>query len=178
MKTAIKTLSFVLIFGLLLLIGLGLKDAKRKSTRVTNIIQTLPSFDYISVSTGKPVNKPGDKATVLNYFNTNCQYCQYEIKDFLENLSLFQDVRILFFSDQHLDTLYNFTKYLGIDTVSNIDVCQIDYLDFAEKFGDVIPPTTFIYDSNNVLIHVHKGQIRVPIIAEQIIKHYQQNETQ
>lgn len=177
MKVIIRLILVFTIGGLTVLIAQKLRSRENKDAELNNRFKTMPAFTYI------PVNRTPVKdstvsilTTVINYFNTHCQFCQYEIKDFLEYQYLFEKTQFFLLSDQPLDTLKIFTVANKIDLISTITIGQVDYTDFIDQFGEVIPPTTFIYDSSKCLISNYKGQIRASTIAEDIKKHYQKIE--
>jgi peroxiredoxin len=116
------------------------------------------------------------KTLIINYFNTHCDFCQHEIKDFKQHLHLFPGTNFMFVSAQKTDTLQKFRNSYSLDSISQMEVYQCKYMKFTEQFGDVVPPTTFVYDSNQRLIKKYKGQIRASVVANDIRKYYKNKE--
>ncbi len=113
-----------------------------------------------------------NKILIINYFNTHCDFCLHEIKDFREHVHLFPKTQIMLISAQEADTLRQFRKSSSLDSISHMKVYQCKYMKFTEHFGDVVPPTTFVYDSNRRLIKKYKGQIRASVVANDIKNYY------
>jgi len=116
------------------------------------------------------------KTLIINYFNTHCDFCQHEIKDFTQHLNMFPKTKFMLVSAQKTDTLQKFRNSYSLDSISQMEVYQCMYMKFTEQFGDVVPPTTFVYDSNQRLIKKYKGQIRASVVANDIRKYYKNKE--
>jgi hypothetical protein len=179
MKVLIRFVLFFTVGTLSILIAKEIQNKEIKRAESSEKLKMMPKFKYTPVSNiginDSPVNKP---TTIINYFNSHCSFCIYEIKEILECQHLFNKTQFLLVSDQPFDTLNKFSKINGIDSMSSITIGQIDFMDFINHFGEVIPPTTFIYDSNNYFISKYYGQIRVMLMAEEIEKHYNKIEQQ
>jgi peroxiredoxin len=134
----------------------------------------LPEFGLqcLDDTSMKNITVDYNESLIINYFNTHCDFCFHEIKDIITHKHLFTNDNILLVSDQPIDTLIKFKKNMQIDSFPFITIGKVNYPDFVEKFGNVIPPTTFIYDSNKRLIKKHKGQVRAPVVADDIKKYY------
>jgi peroxiredoxin len=106
--------------------------------------------------------------TILNYFNTSCDFCQHEIKDVVQHLHLFKNAELLFVSEQPKDTILKFCTNYGLDTINNIQIYKVNYLEFIKNFGEVTPPTTFLFNQDSTLIKKYKGQVRAPFLCDEI----------
>jgi len=164
----------ITIFGLLAYFIVSKAITERKQVKQLHI---LPPFKAVKINGDSNIVKitKFDKTIIMNYFNTHCNFCKHEIKDFISHLHLFSEIQIFLISNQPIDTLHRFQNKLFLDTISQINIYKCKYLDFSEKFGDVVPPTTFIYDSNKRLIRKYKGQIRASVVANEINKYYKKN---
>ncbi len=168
----ISVITILLVFIILIVVKIAKEKAKKNE--IYKQVNFMPEFDfqYLDNTGMKNNNIDYDETLIINYFNTRCDFCCHEIKDIISHEHLFSKSYFLLVSGQHADTLIAFNKALNIDSFPSINICKVDYLDFIEKFGDVVPPTTFVYDSNKRLIKKYKGQIRAPVVADDIKKYY------
>lgn len=175
MKKTNRIVILILISTLLVLIVCKMYKIENEKNETSNMNTYMPEFKFNVLNNSEFNNDSLNnfkKKTIINYFNAHCDFCYHEIKDIISHKHLFPNTGFLLVSDQHTDTLIAFNKALKIDSFSSINICQVDYLDFVKKFGDVVPPTTFVYDSNKRLIKKYKGQIRAPVVADDIKKYY------
>ena len=164
----------MIFLSMIIMITLKILNTKSKYQENRNQILSMPEFDFISVNNTDSIKKQmhNTHVIIINYFNTNCDFCRHEIRDIISYQDLFKNMCILLISDQSIDTLKKFNETIKMDSFPSINICKVDYLSFTDKFGNVLPPTTFMYDSNKRLIKKYKGQIRAPVMANDIKEYY------
>ncbi len=100
------------------------------------------------------------KPAVLIYFNSECHFCQYEVKEISKNLSKFKQYQLGFMSFEPEIKAKNFLKEYGL---------QAFYLSVDENrltthiMGGV--PQVFIYDDNSLKKHF-KGEVKIEAILK------------
>jgi len=170
-KIAIRGLIGVVLILLAFFISRKMIKEREKGQQILALPEMkLNEIDGDSIALAQTDTR--NKTLIINYFNTHCDFCQHEIKDFREHVHLFPKTKIMLVSAQEADTLKKFRKSYSLDSISQMKVYQCKYMKFTEHFGDVVPPTTFVYDSNQRLIKKYKGQIRATVVANDIKKYY------
>lgn len=104
------------------------------------------------------------KATIFLYFNTDCDFCQNEIKSIREYMNLFRKASLILISPEPIEDIIKFIDSNNLSTQDNIKFLQDPILDFASKFDATIIPYTIVYNKDKQLIKRSKGQIKAEVI--------------
>ena len=102
-----------------------------------------------------------DNSVLIIYFNTECKYCNYQIRYINEQLVKFKDFQVLLVSIEEPDVL---KQYFNKNDLLNRDFIYILYdkeMHFERVFGRCPFPTSFIYNSNKELVKIFKGEVKV-----------------
>lgn len=166
-----RKILFVVVFsGVSLLFYLGYKvisKAKEKNA-IAKQLQTIPTFSFQTLEL-KPFTNSNLKPnipTIFIYFNSECDYCQYEAESISNNLNKFKNVQFIFVSTENIETIKQFSEKNKLNNQTNITFLQdTDYL-FSNQFGASSIPYILIYSKKQKLIKKHKGQLK----AEAIVK--------
>ncbi|MEQ8240313.1 MAG: redoxin domain-containing protein [Cyclobacteriaceae bacterium] len=98
------------------------------------------------------------KPTVLFFFNSECEHCQWEVKQTQENIGLFKGYQLLFVSFE--------PRTEAIDFLRKHNLSQY-YLEAApDKVMSTFKggvPQTFIYKNDNLVKHF-KGEVKIEAI--------------
>lgn len=152
-----RRLVIFLSLGLLLLIGWAVIRIINLSEEKKANEETLQSLDATCNSLG--VKLPGHKPyTLLVYFNSECEHCQWELKQLDANLNALNECNLALFShepqeqaDNYLKTspLGPFYKHAPIENVMN-----------TFKGG---VPQLYIYHNGQLVKHF-KGEVKIDAI--------------
>lgn len=125
------------------------KDFKNDSQSLVELLNTL------SVNRIDPKKK-----TILVYFNSDCSFCQWEIKEISKNIHLFEGFEILLLSFEQKESALSFlAKHSLSEYYIDVNPDKIT----STIIGGV--PQTFIY-KNDILIKHFKGEVKIELILE------------
>jgi len=156
--------SLFILFGMLIsvLVFFTLQRLKEKQARdermqkLPNIIlyQTDSSlFDINSCQNGQP--------TLFVHFNSDCHFCVEKAKVFSQHADDFENVNILWVSEERLSRIKNFSTLYDLHTWENTHFLQCEEGAFYQFFGQSSTPTVVLYDADNKLISHIKNNISI-----------------
>jgi peroxiredoxin len=148
-----------------------ISKASEKSI-ATQKIQTIPEFTYSTLN-DLPFGKQDllkNKATLFIYFNSECDFCQHEAIDISNNINKLKDIQILFISEESTSVIKAFAEQHQLNNLKNITFLHDSTSDFSHRFDTSTIPTILIYDTQQLLIKKHKGQLNVNGILKVIGK--------
>lgn len=102
-----------------------------------------------------------NNSVLIIYFNTECKYCNYQIRYINEQLVKFKDFQVLLISIEEPDIL---KQYFTTSDLINRDFIYILFdkeMQFERVFGKCPFPTSFIYNRNKELVKIFKGEVKV-----------------
>jgi len=172
MSKIIKTILFVI---LLLLVSYMLmvivKKAKHKNA-ITEQIQSIPEFSFINIQNQNIYTNDSlgvEKATLIVYFNSECEHCQNEAEQISKRIQEFDNFQVLMISYEPQETILAFReKYKLISPA--IIFLQDSESQFDDIFGRSPIPASFIYNKDRALVKQFKGEVK----AETLIKYLAQ----
>lgn len=164
-----------LIGVLLLFIGLCL--AYLTYSKFTRKYESKNSLENLSVGHFKKLNNQpfelslikNDAPLILLYFNSECDFCQKEIKDIKENINELKNTELLMVSSETPEAIKNFQSDFQLND-SNIHFAMVDEQDVFDAFGSVSVPALFIYDSEGKLVKSFKGKTKISVVLEVLKK--------
>jgi len=159
MRKKIKIIIIVLILGVFgVLIFSMLSKVKEKST-IEARIKTIPTFTLKTLQEAnfkKHHLKPG-KTIVFLYFNSECDFCQYEAESISNHIDEFNEIQLVFISIEPIEKIKEFSEKYNLHKHINIIFLQDVDGSFSEKFNVTSIPLA--YDKHQNLIKTHKGQL-------------------
>lgn len=133
----------------------------KNSTRV-NLLENLQPV-YLLTSDKKLYNidfiENKYEYMLIVYFHPECDFCNIEINNLLENKNNLQMLKILFITYASMEEIKQFILMNPICKSENITIVSDVKGEFANAYNIKSPPTNFIYDKNKKLIKVHKGMM-------------------
>lgn len=160
----------VLGLSVVLLCYMGVKIWKNISYErmVAQRIKKLPVMEVYSLKQGTKENISrflSAKMLVMVYFNTDCHFCQGEIKSLEKHSELLKSANFLFISSQPSKKIRTFYQDYHLSEYSSWNIMQ-DSLHFFKKiFGTNVYPNTYIYSSNGLLLKHFKGETSARAIS-------------
>jgi len=98
-----------------------------------------------------------DSCILLIFFNTHCDFCQFELKELEKRIPEFKNTEFVLVSAEPLDTLKKFNKQTDFYLYPNTGIYHCPYDTLQKYFGKLVSPTTFIYGTDRKLIRQFKG---------------------
>lgn len=129
--------------------------------RIAQRIKKLPTMDVYSVGHRRKENIVhflSGRPLVLVYFNTDCHFCQGEIRNLENNYELLKGSEFLFVSSQASGKIRKFIKNYHLSGYSSWQVVQDSLHYFKNIFGTNLYPNTYIYSSKGLLIKHFRGE--------------------
>ncbi len=130
-------------------------------------------MDILSLSHKKKIKMTqflSDSPLVLVYFNTDCHFCQGEIKNLEDHYKLLNGFDFLFISSQSSIKIKKFITDYHLASFPKWNVMQDSLHLFKKIFGTNIYPNTYIYGSKGMLIKHFKGETSAKAIIRVLKK--------
>ena len=169
-KKVLKIALFCFALGVFSPIVVGIVTKLGEKETQEKRIASLPNFNLTDME-GQPFGRADlsnhtEKIFVL--FNTTCEYCQDEAKQFAQQLDKFKKNQLLFISPEPLETIKEFAKQYNLLHHDNIHFLHDRQDRFSTLFGANSVPYFLIYNSGNRLIYQHKGAVKVENLLKQL----------
>ena len=169
MKRFIKISIPVLLFlGIGFVLFKSFKKIEHKK-QIEQQIQKMPQLDFEDIQTGLQFtnqNLKRNTPTLLIYFNTECEHCQYEISEISESIEQFESVQIVMISIEEPEILLSYFANSKLLNRENVFILYDQDLRFERIFGNCPFPTIFIYDKNLELVKQFKGEVKIEAILK------------
>ena len=168
MKEKYRKIIGITFICLMTFMGMVMINKMKEKKKIEIKITTIPDFDFIKMNrvNYSKVDLRKNKMLVFIYFNSECDYCQYEAKSISESIEQFQDVQLLFVSTEPIDTIKNFAENYNLLQQPNITFLHDSTNTFSNRFDATSIPYVLIYDAQHQLIKKHKGQLKAEAILE------------
>ncbi|WKK73996.1 hypothetical protein QYS49_19445 [Marivirga salinae] len=156
MKKIVLSIMSLLIVGLLGWMGYTSVMKLKKINHSEEIIQNLNSLTNILGI--KETNN--EQSTIFMYFNSDCHFCQWEMKEISENIEKFQHYQLLLASFEPKKNALDFLQQYNLAQ----HYVEVDpYLLTNTITGGV--PQTFIYE-NSLLKKHFIGEVKIEAILK------------
>jgi thiol-disulfide isomerase/thioredoxin len=140
------------------------KKAEEKA-QAREKIQAMPNFQFLALdSTVFSAADLAERKTVLVYFNSTCEHCQYEAAEISKHIKEFKNINLLFVSEQNLAEIRAFAETYGLDKQDNIKFLKAPNNGFYKLFGSSPIPSIFIYSADKQLVKNYKGETRIELL--------------
>ena len=167
-KKSILFLAFLLFLALAYFGYKGIQKEKKKKM-ITSSIQTIPSISFPSIQdTTKQINLEVSHSCILIYFHPECEHCQYEAQQLVENKNQLLGVSILMISDASFELVNQFYVDFKLGTLDNLKVLWDRDKEFDNHFGNSKYPTVFIYNQHGNLMKKYEGETKIEAIIKYI----------
>lgn len=151
-------------FVTLLLLSIILSGCKSKIDETVEQVKTMPEICLNEYKGGlyDLSQQPPLKKTVITFFTPDCDHCEAEIDSICNHAADFKDVRWIMITDYFYEDLLDF--FLANHKLSELEnsVILIEKRhQYKELFQVLTTPSTFIYNSNNKLIHYSRRAVDI-----------------
>ena len=100
--------------------------------------------------------------SMLLYFNSECEHCQWEVKQLSENIDQFADVNLAMVSLEPTDSAYQFLKKHSLEQY----FIETNPENIMKTFSGGVPQI-FIYEEGE-LRKKFKGEVKIEVLLEAI----------
>ena len=165
MKKQLRSILFLALAGIAAVLIWQITTSLTHKREVAARTQLMPSFEAQSLS-GQALRYAAStqQATVLVYFEPDCDHCQREALDFQRQAGLLGSARVLWLSTAPRPSLQHFAATYGL---GEQQVAQIGAEVAHKTFGFAAAPDIMVYHAAGTLAKRFRGETSI----EAIIKH-------
>jgi protein-disulfide isomerase len=150
-----------------------------KSNQIETSLKTLPNvtilgIDSVVKSEVFPQREDFAHATIVFYFDPDCEHCQSEAKALKKQAAAFADVHLLWLSVAPLAKLKAFEREYELEKTfgASLKIAQITNEVADKTFGFRVVPTILIYDSHQKLTKKYVGETKIESLQKYIAQPY------
>jgi cytochrome oxidase Cu insertion factor (SCO1/SenC/PrrC family) len=160
-KKIIISFLIVAVISVLTFLGYSIVNKAAAKKEVAARLEHIPDFSFTTVDNEEFSNShlQENLNTIFIYFNSTCDFCQYEAQSISENLDRFDNVQFIFVSEEPKDIIKEFSRTYQLDNKEQITFLHDSLDTFSDRFDATSIPYLLIYDTNGKLIKKHKGQL-------------------
>jgi peroxiredoxin len=162
-----KTVILLFVAALLTYLSFSIVGRFAKKKAITTHTAQLPAiifrgldgqlFSLKSLS-GNPV--------WLLYFNSECEFCQSELKDIQEHNSQLSGVKVVLVSSEKMATLTTFRRQYVLDSLQNVVLVQDSTRLCITHLGMTTTPSSLLYMANGQRIKKYSGAVKVSVVLK------------
>jgi len=142
---------------------------KEVSQDVPKEIATLPLFNLLLTDSQTVINTKdikSKKATVFFYFDPNCEHCQKETEDIIENKDILSKTHFYFISLDSIRKIKEFMQYYQLQSLPGITVASDYEFSSLNIFKIKSIPSSIVYNSRNQIVAIFEGRMTVAKLRE------------
>jgi peroxiredoxin len=172
-----KTIISIIILGLITILvfvinkGINIKVKTEERVSILEVnTSKMPLFEFRTLDsiTFSKYNLTKNKATIMVYFDPDCNLCEKSGEVFNTFKSIHKTSNVLFVSHNTKEKIQAYQERFGLELISNIQFLQCNEDDFYNLFKESKTPTYFIYNTNQKLIKVINDDVPVKTILRYI----------
>lgn len=169
-KRKLKNIILILALGISVLLGYQIVKKFQEKQKLVQSIETIPNFSFKTVDDSwfTKEHLHGGLPIVFLYFNSECGFCQHEAKNISENIHLLKDIQFVFVSIEPIEKIKRFSEQNRIGNIRNVIFLHDTDDSFSKLFQPSSIPFSLIYDKNQKLLKIQKGQLSVHGILKTI----------
>lgn len=153
-----------LLIGTISIIYAVIEKMHRKKLAYQNLeaLTNLPLFDLDSTR----IYLIPDRRTILIYYDSECDYCQNEIKEISTNMDFFKNLDVVFMSSELISAIKFFKEKSRQLHSDNIRFTKINREEADKTFGSLVVPQIFIYGTDGNLIKKFGGETKIGALLQ------------
>lgn len=167
-KSILKLALLILVIGVISILVYKVISKTRERNAIANSIKTIPAFTFRALNNQQFTreNLKLNRSTVFLYFNSECDFCQLEAAKISDAIDDFKYVQLVFVSTEPMGKIKLFSENYKLNNKENIVFLNDSNDDFSNLFNATSIPFILIYDKNQTLKKIHKGQLTVKSILK------------
>lgn len=128
---------------------------------ISNSIKTIPEFSYTTLNKIEFTNNnlKFNLPVIFLYFHSECILCQYEAESISESIDKFNYIQLIFVSTEPIEKIEAFSEHYNLNNKENIIFLNDAKDTFSKLFKATSIPFTLIYNEEQQLIKMHRGQL-------------------
>jgi glutaredoxin len=107
-----------------------------------------------------------NRKTIVVYFDSECDHCQYELNQIFINSNSFKDSDVILTSSELINTIKRYAERNCPRDLGNIRFTKINQDEAYKTFGSLAVPQIFIYGADGILIKEFKGEIKIDVVLQ------------
>jgi hypothetical protein len=135
---------------------------KRVTRKELQNLGNFPLLDFDSTRFFMTSNRK----TIVVYFDSGCDHCQYELNQIFINRNSFTDSDIILISSELISTIKYYAERNCPRDLGNIRFTKINQDEAYETFGSLAVPQIFIYGADGILIKEFKGETKIDVVLQ------------
>jgi thiol-disulfide isomerase/thioredoxin len=167
-----KYKSLIISLLLILVVGLFVWAIQRNQTRkqVQTSRQSLPDFSFYNLDSIQVsrASLASGKPTLLIYFNSECEHCQYEATELVKNAPKLESANVVLVSSESIHKIKAFYQKYNLFKIKHLHILKTTTQNFYDYFGETSVPSIFIYSADNQLIKHFKGETKIEAILRSL----------
>jgi len=166
-KKVIISIIITSVLGLLIFLVTKTVIKLKHKERIATQIKILPHLPVKAIGSNKVEewSKSG-KVTIIIFFNSGCEHCQYETTSIAQEILSFTGINLLFISDESEKEIGTFSRVYKLDNNPEVWWLKMKPDDVYNTFGNIGVPHIWLYDEDGKLVKEFKGETRVEAILE------------
>lgn len=162
-KGKLKNIILILALGISVLLGYQIVKKFQEKQKLVQSIETIPNFSFKTLddSLFTKEHLHDGLPTVFLYFNSECEFCQHEARNISENIHLLKDIQLVFVSTEPIEKIKEFSEQNSLEKIKNVNFLHDGYHNFSILFQPSSIPFNLIYDKDQKLLKIQKGQLSV-----------------
>jgi peroxiredoxin len=163
MKRNIKRISLAIAIVIVSFLTVAIILKIRTKFEARQHSERLPIFSFLQIN-GKnysrdsiPENVPN---VIINYFDPDCDHCQYMTKQIIANINKIPTCQILMISNADSLDLKKFILNYKLVEIKNIVVLRDPRSDFYRIWGSAVTPSFFIY-AKSTTVKTFLGETKI-----------------
>ena len=167
-KRILKLTLLVVVIGVIFILVYKVISRTREINAIANKVKTIPAFSFTALDNQQFTreNLNLNMSIVFLYFNSECDFCQLEAAKISDAINDFKDVQLVFVSTEPIAKIKLFSEQYKLNNQENIVFLNDSNDDFYNLFNATSIPFILIYDKNQTLKKIYKGQLTVKSILK------------
>ncbi|MEY8861965.1 peroxiredoxin [Tenacibaculum singaporense] len=160
-KKLIKLFIFSLTLGIIIFLIYNIINKSKEIEIIEKKIKSIPEFSFNTLEKTKYTKNDLTPylPTIFLYFNSECDMCHFEAQNISENIGRLESIQLIFISTESIKKIKVFSEQHNLNSKQNITFLSDNDNSFSTLFNVTSIPSSIIYDKQQNLIKIHKGQI-------------------
>jgi hypothetical protein len=161
-KTIFLLIATLLLAATLFIVYSTAEKLNHKASARENL-KSLSRLTLVDID-GTALRFSSQRKTILVFFNSECNNCQHEVDQIVENKILFEDSEIVLMSSESIAAIKNFAGRYDSRQIDDLHFTKIPEAQVEEVFENIAVPQIFIYGSDGNLLKHFTGETKIDAI--------------
>jgi len=159
MRIKIKFVFLGILLLTFALLSYGIYIKKSHKEMIKSSIMEIPVMSFYDLDGNQWTHEllAKNRHVIFFYFNSGCDFCQYEAESVRNRIEEFHKAELIFISSEEAEDISRFANAYKLNGFENVQFLQDPLLSFSQIFGFNVVPTTLVYNRDNRLVKSFKG---------------------